>query len=76
MGGVPVPPYPAPDDQTLGLIIERAMECLESGEADVRGAVRYAALHGWLEGHLEGEACEADCLDDQRWQDLPYPDGE
>jgi hypothetical protein len=21
----------------------------------VLGAVRYAAIHGWLEGHLEGE---------------------
>jgi hypothetical protein len=28
---------------------------------DARGAVDYAAVHSWLEGHLDGEGCDADC---------------
>jgi hypothetical protein len=38
-------------------------------------AVRYAAIHGWLEGHLEGEECEADCVRHPRWKDRGHPEG-
>ncbi len=76
MPDTPVPPYPAPDNPLLRHVVEQAIERLESGETDILGAVRYAALHGWLEGHLEGEGCEADCRHNERWQDLRYPDDE
>jgi hypothetical protein len=60
-----VPPFPAADNNSLELIIvAMTMQHLEDGEVDVLGAVRYAAIHGWLEGHLEGEA---DCVRDPRW---------
>ena len=71
---LPVPPFPAPAGAALRAIIEMAMEALENGETDVRGAAEYAAVHGWLEGHLEGEGCESDCRHNVRWQLLHYPD--
>jgi len=70
----PVPPFPAPDDRRLELIVLMAIQCLDDAELDLRGAVHYAAVHGWLEGHLEGEACDADCLHNLGWQSVPYPD--
>jgi hypothetical protein len=74
MTTLPVPPYPAPDNRKLSIIIGQAMERVDAGETDVRGAIRHAAVQAWLEGHLEGEACDRACRDDHRWQQLPYPD--
>jgi hypothetical protein len=70
-----VPPFPAHDDGALDLIVDMAIDGLHSGDTDVRGAVRYAAVHAWLEGHLEGETCTGNCASRIRWQRLPYPDG-
>ena len=58
---LPAPPFPTPDGTALELIVAMAMQYLEDDQLDVRGAVHYAAMHGWLEGHLEGESCGADC---------------
>ena len=74
-GPPPVPPFPAADNNSLELIVEMAMQHLEDSEVDVRGAVRYAAIHGWLEGHLEGEECEADCVRHPHWKDRGHPEG-
>jgi hypothetical protein len=57
------------------MIVDMALEGLDAGETDVRGAVRYAAVHAWLEGHLEGETCTGKCVLENRWQNLPYPEG-
>ena len=71
----PVPPFPAPDNHGVELIVAMTVQQLEEGEVDVLGAVRYAAIHGWLEGHLEGEECEAGCVRDPRWKDRGHPEG-
>jgi hypothetical protein len=68
-----VPPFPDPEDPAVRAIIDMAMEALGTGELDAQGAVRYAAVHGWLEGHLEGEECKANCVADPAWQDRRYP---
>jgi hypothetical protein len=74
-GTPPVPPFPAPDNKSLELIVAMTIQHLGDGEVDVLGAVRYAAIHGWLEGHLEGEECEADCVCDPRWHRRGHPEG-
>lgn len=52
---LPSPPFPHPESDVLLLIVENAMADYEAGEVDVRGAVLHAAVHGWYEGHIEGE---------------------
>jgi hypothetical protein len=54
----PSPPFPDPDNALLRIIIERAVTEYESGQVEVSGAVLYAAVHAWYEGHIQGEdAC-------------------
>lgn len=68
---VPSPPYPNPhDNAVLRAVVANAIEALESGELDARGAILHAAVHGWLEGHLEGEECSQGCIRDPRWHDM------
>jgi hypothetical protein len=55
---MPSPPYPSPDSDALRVILAETMKSYEDGEVDVRGAILHAAVHGWYEGHIEGEdAC-------------------
>ncbi|MGW9131977.1 hypothetical protein [Streptomyces sp. NPDC055681] len=39
----------------LGLIVGNAIESVRSGEATVEEAILHAAVHGWYEGHVQGE---------------------
>ncbi|WP_207908549.1 hypothetical protein [Pseudonocardia endophytica] len=58
MSAMPSPPFPDPDSEILRLIITNAVNAMESGETDARGAILHAAVHGWYEGHIQGEdAC-------------------
>jgi hypothetical protein len=54
-GPMPSPPFPKPDSDALWLIVQNTMREYEEGVVGVRGAVLHAAVHGWFEGHLEGE---------------------
>jgi hypothetical protein len=52
---MPSPPFPHPDSQVLRLIVTNAMKTMRSGEATPDAAILHAAVHGWYEGHIEGE---------------------
>lgn len=55
---MPSPPFPDPDSAVLRLIVTSAVEALRSGQATAEQAVLHAAVHGWYEGHIQGEdAC-------------------
>jgi hypothetical protein len=55
---MPSPPFPDPGSPVLRLIVTSAVEALRSGQATAEQAVLHAALHGWYEGHIQGEdAC-------------------
>lgn len=55
---MPSPPFPDPDSSVLRLIVTSAVEALRSGQATAEQAVLHAAVHGWYEGHIQGEdAC-------------------
>lgn len=55
---MPSPPFPDPHSPVLRLIVTSAVEALRSGEATAEQAVLHAAVHGWYEGHIQGEdAC-------------------
>lgn len=52
---MPSPPFPDPDNTLLRLIVDNAIAAMRSGEASAEGAILHAAVHGWYEGHIEGE---------------------
>jgi hypothetical protein len=52
---MPQPPFPAPDSAVLRVIVANAIESMRAGEADAEQAILHAAVHGWYEGHIEGE---------------------
>jgi hypothetical protein len=52
---MPSPPSPSPDGAALRLILRNAMASVENGTATVQEAILHAAVHGWYEGHIEGE---------------------
>ncbi|MGW3557589.1 hypothetical protein ACWDNT_09490 [Streptomyces sp. NPDC000963] len=52
---MPSPPFPASDNDVLRLIVGSAVESVRSGEASVEEAILHAAVHGWYEGHVQGE---------------------
>ena len=55
---MPSPPFPDPGSPVLQLIVTRAIEAMRSGEATAEEAILHAAVHGWYEGHIQGEdAC-------------------
>jgi hypothetical protein len=54
--------FPHPESDALRIIIENAMADYETGEVNVRGAVLHTAVHGWYEGHIEGEEVSAGSL--------------
>lgn len=51
----PHPPFPHPDAKLLWVVINNSINALRSGEVDAEGAIAHAAVHGWYEGHIEGE---------------------
>jgi hypothetical protein len=58
MTQMPHPPFPDPGSAMLDLVVRNAIEAWRSGEATVEQAILHAAVHGWYEGHIEGEdAC-------------------
>ena len=55
---MPSPPFPDPDSPVLQLIVRSAIEAMTTGEATAEEAILHAAVHGWYEGHIQGEdAC-------------------
>jgi hypothetical protein len=52
---MPSPPFPDPDSATLRMVIRNSIDAYRSGEVDVEGAILHAAVHGWDEGHIQGE---------------------
>jgi hypothetical protein len=52
---MPSPPFPDPDSPVLQLIVRRAIEAMTTGEATAEEAILHAAVHGWYEGHIQGE---------------------
>lgn len=48
-------PRPEPNDPCLRIVIERAKEILEEEGAET--AILWAAVHGWMEGHIEAHGC-------------------
>jgi hypothetical protein len=63
----PTPPMPSPDDALLGLVIKVAVQQLREEGIEPENAIVWAAVHGWMEGHIEGH----DCKDEQclTWTD-------
>jgi hypothetical protein len=51
---MPSPPFPSPD-AILRVIVGNAIASVHSGESTVEEAILHAAVHGWYEGHIEGE---------------------
>ncbi|MFD8620184.1 MULTISPECIES: hypothetical protein [unclassified Streptomyces] len=52
---MPSPPFPSLDSAVLRLVVGNAIASVRSGEASVEAAILHAAVHGWYEGHIEGE---------------------
>ncbi|MFF2819417.1 hypothetical protein ACFVT9_28330 [Kitasatospora cineracea] len=52
---MPSPPFPQPDSAPLFVIVRNAVEAVRTGEASVEEAILHAAVHGWYEGHIQGE---------------------
>ena len=51
LGAMPSPPFPDPESAVLKLIVENAIDAMNSGEATPEMAILHAAVHGWYEGH-------------------------
>lgn len=52
---MPSPPFPSPDNAVLRVVVGNAIASVRSGEASVEEAILHAAVHGWYEGHIQGE---------------------
>jgi hypothetical protein len=55
---MPAPPFPRPHDGVLEMICNNALEDYRrqgGGEEAAQAAILQAALHAWMEGHIEGE---------------------
>ncbi|MEU6440444.1 hypothetical protein [Streptomyces sp. NPDC047046] len=52
---MPSPPFPSPDNAALRVVVAKALQALHNGEASAEEAILDAAVHGWYEGHIEGE---------------------
>ncbi len=52
---MPSPPFPDPGSPVLKVIVTAAVEAIKSGEATAEQAILHAAVHGWYEGHIQGE---------------------
>jgi hypothetical protein len=55
---MPSPPFPDPLSPLLQLVVDDTLKALQAGDITPEQAVLHAAVHGWYEGHIEGEdAC-------------------
>jgi hypothetical protein len=52
---MPSPPFPEPDSALLRLVVEGAIREYQSGAVTAEQAILHAAVHGWYEGHINGE---------------------
>ncbi|WP_035800208.1 hypothetical protein [Kitasatospora mediocidica] len=52
---MPSPPFPSPDSAVLQLVVANAVASVRTGEATIEEAILHAAVHGWYEGHIQGE---------------------
>jgi hypothetical protein len=53
---MPSPPYPSPENNArLQVIVGNAIAAVEREKISWKDAVVHAAVHGWYEGHVEGE---------------------
>ena len=52
---MPSPPFPSPNNAALRVIVGNAIASVQNGEASVQDAILHAAVHGWYEGHIQGE---------------------
>jgi hypothetical protein len=55
VGPMPSSPFPSPASPMLKFIVNNAIESVRSGEATLEAAILHATVHGWYEGHIEGE---------------------
>ncbi|KAF2781604.1 hypothetical protein STPH1_6278 [Streptomyces sp. OM5714] len=49
------PPLPSPDSAVLRLLVGNAIAPARSSDASVEEAILHATVHGWCEGHVQGE---------------------
>ena len=55
---MPSPPFSDPGSAVLQLIVTGAIEAMQADEVTAEEAILHAAVHGWYEGHIQGEdAC-------------------
>ncbi len=52
---MPSPPFPQPDSAPLFVIVRSSVESVRTGGASIEEAILHAAVHGWYEGHIQGE---------------------
>ena len=58
---MPSPPFPDPDSHMLSHLLAEARTSLDLGD-DPLQVVLQAAVHAWMEGHIEGEHyCATGC---------------
>jgi hypothetical protein len=67
-----MPPYPASDDRLLAMILAEVDHQLEGG-AGARETAVWAAVHGWVCGHQEGDRCSQDHVRFDWVEDPPGP---
>jgi hypothetical protein len=48
-------PFRSPDNAVLRVVVGNAIASVRSGEASVEETILHAAVHGWYEGHVQGE---------------------
>jgi hypothetical protein len=61
---MPSPPYPHPDSLMLAIVVENSWKSIPDSlrTPEVKLAILHAAVHAWMEGHIDGETlCRGDC---------------
>ena len=49
------PPFPAPGNAMLKVVVRGAIQAYHNGVASAEQAILNAAVNAWYEGHIEGE---------------------
>jgi hypothetical protein len=67
------PPFPDPDSEILKLVVNNSIRIYREGELTAEEAILHAAVHGWYEGHIQGEDSCPGCdyrgkLPKQKWK--------
>jgi len=52
---MPMPPFPAPDNAVLALLVRSAIQAYQSGESTAEEVILNVAVNAWYEGHIQGE---------------------